>query len=118
MTYNTKTECLKFLFETRTNEREIQLDSNIQFVAQFPENKDLNQLAILTMFDAKNKEDTLKIECKCRSIFFFEDGEKIGDINTFLKQHREEAYDAMSDVVNNALDALGKEKIQFPKINF
>lgn len=110
--------CLKFVYECLGSKSEIKLESEIQFTVQVPKNESLLERAILVIFRAHGDDDKFKLECICRVVFSFSTPAEVIEGKEFLELYRNDAYDAMKDLMNNCLSSLKQNKLNFPEIEF
>ncbi len=113
-----KVDCLKFIYECSLVSQEIAIESNIQLTAQTPKDISLLERAILVKLNSIGDDGKFKLICECRVIFAFDNMESLVEKRELLQMHQSEAYNALRDLVNKTLTAMGQGEAQFPIIDF
>ena len=111
-----RTECVRFMYQNQSEIAEIKVDSKIEFIFQVPNNEDRPERAILVKFTSNDEGHKFKFDIFCRVIFRDDSEEQFKDLDAFFDAHQEEAYEAMKEMANNAMAAIGKPRFDFPDI--
>ena len=96
---------------------EVSLNCNLQFTSQTPQKKELLDRAILVSFNADTEDKVLHFHIQLRAVYSFEDENSIPSDKDFMDQYYENAYSIFCEQTQKVLVAMGKEKINFPKIS-
>ena len=113
-----KVDCLKLHYACNEARQELMLESKIQFTAQTPKNTSRTERAILVDFHAEGDDGRFMLDCVCRVIFSFPEGEPPIEGQMLLNRYQAEAYAAMQQRFNGAMTAIGQAPIDFPEISF
>lgn len=111
-----KTECLQFAYENRAREEQFELDTQIQFSAQSPIDKTLLQRAIIVRFKAQRDDQKFRLACMCRVIFEFPSADELLEGKELLRLHQMDAYQAVTEMINQTMTAMGQDKFEFPEV--
>ncbi|MBD5153338.1 MAG: hypothetical protein HDT20_02900 [Oscillibacter sp.] len=106
--------CLHFLYTNQSSTGHIQLESKLQFVVQNPIDSRIPERAIVVKFFGSGDEERVKLECVCRVVFAFDrfipDGEEL------VRRYQVDAYEAMAELVDRTLKAMGQNPIGLPEM--
>lgn len=111
-------DCLKFEYQCTTDTNRFMVESELQFTAQTPRDSSLMERAILVQFQVKGEEGKFQLNCVCRVIFSFEEGEELLEGKNLLQAHQKEAYEKMKEKARSALTVFGHNEMVFPDYDF
>ena len=100
------------------NRRMIDYDRKSGLSAQTPKDTSRTERAILVDFHAEGDDGRFMLDCVCRVIFSFPEGEPPIEGQMLLNRYQAEAYAAMQQRFNGAMTAIGQAPIDFPEISF
>ncbi len=110
--------CLKLLYECSQSNQDMVLESRLQFAPQTPKDSQQLERAILVKFKAAENSDQFRLECECRVVFGFEKKEDVLENRVLLQMYQRDAYEALQDLINKSLAAVGQNQFDFPDLDF